>query len=230
MNSIFDIIGPIMIGPSSSHTAGAARLGKMARCIFRATPKKVDLTLYGSFAKTYKGHGTDRALIGGLLGYKEDDANIRVAHELAKKEGMEFSFIESPLDVGHPNVVRFDMYDEHNRHIDMYDEHNRHMTVIGRSLGGGQIMITEVDGNDMSITGDEFTLVVFHEDRPGAISLVSQALSESDINIATMRVFRKGKHKDAVMVITTDTVVNPITVQFMREFPGIQDVMTFEAL
>ena len=215
MNSIFDIIGPIMIGPSSSHTAGAARLGKMARCIFRSTPKKVDLTLYGSFAKTYKGHGTDRALIGGLLGYKEDDKNIRIAHEIAKKEGMEFSFIESPLD-----VVRFDMY----------DDHNRHMTVIGRSLGGGQIMITEVDGNDMSITGDEFTLVVFHEDRPGAISLVSQALSESDINIATMRVFRKGKHKDAVMVITTDTVVNPITVQFMRECPGIQDVMTFEAL
>lgn len=90
MNSIFDIIGPIMIGPSSSHTAGAARLGKMARCIFRSTPKKVDLTLYGSFAKTYKGHGTDRALIGGLLGYKEDDANIRVAHELAKKRGWSF--------------------------------------------------------------------------------------------------------------------------------------------
>lgn len=220
MNSIFDIIGPIMIGPSSSHTAGAARLGKMARCIFRSTPKKVDLTLYGSFAKTYKGHGTDRALVGGLLGYKEDDTNIRIAHDLAEKEGMEYTFIESPLDVGHPNVVRFDMY----------DDHNRHMTVIGRSLGGGQIMITEVDGNDMSITGDEFTLVVFHEDRPGAISLVSQALSESDINIATMRVFRKGKHKDAVMVITTDTVVNPITVQFMRECPGIQDVMTFEAL
>ena len=188
MNSIFDIIGPVMIGPSSSHTAGAARLGKMARCIFRSTPKKVDLTLYGSFAKTYKGHGTDRALIGGLLGYKEDDTNIRIAHDLAEKEGMEYTFIESPLDVGHPNVVRFDMY----------DDHNRHMTVIGRSLGGGQIMITEVDGNDMSITGDEFTLVVFHEDRPGAISLISQALSESDINIATMRVFRKGKHKDTI--------------------------------
>ena len=218
--SAFDVMGPNMIGPSSSHTAGAARIAFLARKMLNGTLKKVQFTLYGSFAKTYKGHGTDRALIGGLLGYKEDDANIRVAHELAKKEGMEFSFIESPLDVGHPNVVRFDMY----------DEHNRHMTVIGRSLGGGQIMITEVDGNDMSITGDEFTLVVFHEDRPGAISLVSQALSESDINIATMRVFRKGKHKDAVMVITTDTVVNPITVQFMREFPGIQDVMTFEAL
>lgn len=220
MNSIFDIIGPVMIGPSSSHTAGAARLGKMARCIFGNTPKKVDMTLYGSFAKTYKGHGTDRALLGGLLGFKEDDKRIRNAKELAGEAGLDYTFIESPLDIGHPNVVKFDLY----------GDNNRHMSVVGRSIGGGQIMITEVDGNDMSITGDEFTLVVFHEDRPGAISLISQALSESDINIASMRVFRKGKYKDAVMVITTDSVVNPITVQFMRECPGIQDVMTFEAL
>lgn len=220
MNSIFDIIGPVMIGPSSSHTAGAARLGKMARCIFGNTPKKVEMTLYGSFAKTYKGHGTDRALLGGLLGFKEDDERIRNAKELAGEAGLDYTFIESPLDIGHPNVVKFDLY----------GDNNRHMSVVGRSIGGGQIMITEVDGNDMSITGDEFTLVVFHEDRPGAISLISQALSESDINIASMRVFRKGKYKDAVMVITTDSVVNPITVQFMRECPGIQDVMTFEAL
>lgn len=220
MNSIFDIIGPVMIGPSSSHTAGAARLGKMARCIFGNTPKKVEMTLYGSFAKTYKGHGTDRALLGGLLGFKEDDKRIRNAKELANEAGLDYTFIESPLDIGHPNVVKFDLY----------GDNNRHMSVVGRSIGGGQIMITEVDGNDMSITGDEFTLVVFHEDRPGAISLISQALSESDINIASMRVFRKGKYKDAVMVITTDSVVNPITVQFMRECPGIQDVMTFEAL
>lgn len=220
MNSIFDIIGPVMIGPSSSHTAGAARLGKMARCIFGNTPKKVEMTLYGSFAKTYKGHGTDRALLGGLLGFKEDDKRIRNAKEFADEAGLDYTFIESPLDIGHPNVVKFDLY----------GDNNRHMSVVGRSIGGGQIMITEVDGNDMSITGDEFTLVVFHEDRPGAISLISQALSESDINIASMRVFRKGKYKDAVMVITTDSVVNPITVQFMRECPGIQDVMTFEAL
>ena len=220
MNSIFDIIGPVMIGPSSSHTAGAARLGKMARCIFGNTPKKVEMTLYGSFAKTYKGHGTDRALLGGLLGFKEDDKRIRNAKELADEAGLDYTFIESPLDIGHPNVVKFDLY----------GEKERHMSVVGRSIGGGQIMITEVDGNDMSITGDEFTLVVFHEDKPGAISLISQALSESDINIASMRVFRKGKYKDAVMVITTDSVVNPITVQFMRECPGIQDVMTFEAL
>ncbi|MCI6407810.1 L-serine ammonia-lyase, iron-sulfur-dependent subunit beta [Veillonella caviae] len=220
MNSIFDIIGPVMIGPSSSHTAGAARLGKMARCIFGTTPQRVEMTLYGSFAKTYKGHGTDRALLGGLLGFKEDDARIRHAQELADESRLDYAFIESPLDIGHPNVVKFDMF----------GANNRHMSVVGRSIGGGQIMITEVDGNDMSITGDEFTLVVFHEDRPGAISLISQALSESDINIASMRVFRKEKYKDAVMVITTDTVVNPITVQFMRECPGIQDVMTFEAL
>ena len=220
MNSIFDIIGPVMIGPSSSHTAGAARLGKMARCIFGNTPKKIEMTLYGSFAKTYKGHGTDRALLGGLLGFKEDDKRIRNAKELADEASLDYTFIESPLDIGHPNVVKFDLY----------GEKERHMSVVGRSIGGGQIMITEVDGNDMSITGDEFTLVVFHEDKPGAISLISQALSESDINIASMRVFRKGKYKDAVMVITTDSVVNPITVQFMRECPGIQDVMTFEAL
>ena len=220
MNSIFEIIGPVMIGPSSSHTAGAARLGKMARCIFGNTPKKVEMTLYGSFAKTYKGHGTDRALLGGLLGFKEDDKRIRNAKELADEASLDYTFIESPLDIGHPNVVKFDLY----------GEKERHMSVVGRSIGGGQIMITEVDGNDMSITGDEFTLVVFHEDKPGAISLISQALSESDINIASMRVFRKGKYKDAVMVITTDSVVNPITVQFMRECPGIQDVMTFEAL
>lgn len=220
MNSIFDIIGPVMIGPSSSHTAGAARLGKMARCIFGNMPKKVEMTLYGSFAKTYKGHGTDRALLGGLLGFKEDDKRIRNGKELADEASLDYTFIESPLDIGHPNVVKFDLY----------GEKERHMSVVGRSIGGGQIMITEVDGNDMSITGDEFTLVVFHEDKPGAISLISQALSESDINIASMRVFRKGKYKDAVMVITTDSVVNPITVQFMRECPGIQDVMTFEAL
>ena len=220
MNSIFDVIGPVMIGPSSSHTAGAARLGKMARCIFGSVPKKVEMTLYGSFAKTYKGHGTDRALLGGLLGFKEDDKRIRNGKELADEASLDYTFIESPLDIGHPNVVKFDLY----------GEKERHMSVVGRSIGGGQIMITEVDGNDMSITGDEFTLVVFHEDKPGAISLISQALSESDINIASMRVFRKGKYKDAVMVITTDSVVNPITVQFMRECPGIQDVMTFEAL
>ena len=220
MNSIFDIIGPVMIGPSSSHTAGAARLGKMARCIFGSVPKKVEMTLYGSFAKTYKGHGTDRALLGGLLGFKADDKRIRNGKELADEASLDYTFIESPLDIGHPNVVKFDLY----------GEKERHMSVVGRSIGGGQIMITEVDGNDMSITGDEFTLVVFHEDKPGAISLISQALSESDINIASMRVFRKGKYKDAVMVITTDSVVNPITVQFMRECPGIQDVMTFEAL
>ena len=124
MNSIFDIIGPVMIGPSSSHTAGAARLGKMARCIFGATPQRVEMTLYGSFAKTYKGHGTDRALLGGLLGFKEDDARIRHAQELADESRLDYTFIESPLDIGHPNVVKFDMF----------GANNRHMSVVGLSL------------------------------------------------------------------------------------------------
>lgn len=220
MNTIFDIIGPIMIGPSSSHTAGAARLGKMAHCIFRGVPSCVELTLYGSFAKTYKGHGTDKALLAGLLGFQEDDARIRVADELAKRDNMDYEFIESPLEVDHPNVVKFDMY----------DTGHRHMTVVGRSLGGGRIMITQVDGVDMEITGDEFTVVVFHEDRPGVISLVTQVLGESNINIAGMRVFRKAKHKDAVMVISTDSIVDAELVDNMRKCPGVRDLMTFDVL
>ena len=220
MNSIFDIIGPVMIGPSSSHTAGAARLGWMARCIFRGMPPHVTMTLYGSFGKTYKGHGTDKALLGGLLGLKEDDSRIRVADELAKREELDYIFVSSPAEVGHPNVVKFDMYDDDDKHI----------VVVGRSLGGGRIMITEVDGVEMELTGDEFTLVVFHEDKPGAIFTISQILSDSNINIAGMRVFRKAKHKDAVMVINTDSVVLPITVQYMKKCEGVQDIITFEAI
>ncbi|MCF0156828.1 MAG: L-serine ammonia-lyase, iron-sulfur-dependent, subunit beta, partial [Veillonella sp.] len=136
MSSIFDIIGPIMIGPSSSHTAGAARLARMARCIFEGMPDEVEMTLYGSFAKTYKGHGTDKALIAGLLGYTEDDAHLRRAYDLAKEHGMKYTFIESNKDAGHPNVVTFDMR----------DKAGRHMSVTGRSLGGGRILVTDIDG------------------------------------------------------------------------------------
>lgn len=219
-SSIFDIIGPVMIGPSSSHTAGAARLAKMARFIFKEQPKKVDLTLYGSFAKTYKGHGTNKALLGGLLGYNEDDGRIRMADQLAAREGLDYTFIESNLEVGHPNVVKFDMY----------DDQGRHGVVVGRSLGGGRIMVTEVDGMAVELTGDEFTMLVLHQDKPGAISFVSKVLSDANINVGAMRVFRKAKNKDAVMVIQTDTIVDPETVKLMEHLPSIDAVLTFDKL
>lgn len=220
MNSIFDIIGPVMIGPSSSHTAGAARLARMARCIFQGTPTSVELTLYGSFAKTYKGHGTDKALLGGLLGYAEDDEYIRIADEMAHRNHMAFNFIESSHDAGHPNVVKFDMSNESGHRV----------VVVGRSLGGGRILVTEIDGVDVAITGDEFTMVVLHKDQPGAISVVTQILGGDDVNISAMQVFRKVKHQDAVMVIKTDSVVLDEVLDHIRRQEGIQEVLTFPAL
>lgn len=218
MNSIFDVIGPVMIGPSSSHTAGASRLAKMARYIFQEQPARVDMTLYGSFAKTYKGHGTDKALLSGLLGQDADDDRIRQAYELARENGLYFRFIESNLDVGHPNSVRFDMYDKVG---------NRHVSVTGRSLGGGRILITEIDGMEVEVAGDEYTLVILHQDQPGAVYLVTQILGRKEINISGMRVFRKMKHQDAVMVIHTDSTVDEKSLKQIRACTGVTDVLTF---
>lgn len=221
MNSIFDIIGPVMIGPSSSHTAGASRLANMARYIFQEQPARVDMTLYGSFAKTYKGHGTDKALLAGLLGLGADDERIREAYTLASKSHLSYRFIESPIDVGHPNVVRFDMYNADDSH---------HASVVGRSLGGGRILVTEIDGMAVDITGDEETLIILHNDKPGVIFGVSGVLGQKQINISGMRVFRKNKHEEAVMVITTDSPVDKVSLGEIRNLPNVTDVLMFAKL
>lgn len=220
MASIFDVIGPVMIGPSSSHTAGAARLAHMARCIFRGMPNAVRITLYGSFAKTYRGHGTDKALLAGLLGFHEDDERLRIADELAHRDNMKYEFIESEEDAGHPNVAKFDMT----------NNAGRHMVVTGRSLGGGRIMVTDIDGVDTAITGDEYTLVIPHRDRPGAVYKITKIIGEHDINISGMRVFRKTKNQDAVMVIETDTEVPIDLVDDIKNLNCVSDVMTFPKL
>lgn len=220
MSSIFDIIGPVMIGPSSSHTAGAARLGKMARYIFKGEPKKVSLTLFGSFAKTYKGHGTDRALIGGLLGFDAEDERIREAFKEAREAGLKYEFVESPVDGGHPNEVRFDLYGD-NRH---------HMVIVGRSLGGGRIMITSINSLEVEITGDDYTILTFHHDRPGVIAGVTALLGDAAVNISSMRVFRKRKNCDAVMLINTDSPVDEAVISEIQQGKDIESVMYFEPL
>lgn len=220
MSSIFDIMGPVMIGPSSSHTAGAARLGKMARCIFKEELVRVVMTLYGSFAKTYKGHGTNRALVAGLLGLEADDTRIPEAFTLAKESDFVFSFVESGQDAGHPNVVTFDMY----------GASGKRQRVTGRSLGGGRIMITDIDGIAVEIYGEEPTIMTFHEDRPGIIADVTKILAERQINISTMRVFRKQKHGEAVMLINTDSTVSEDDLTLIRQMPCIRDVMAFDPL
>lgn len=194
---IFDIIGPVMIGPSSSHTAGAARIGQVAGRILGEPLKSAHITLYGSFAKTGKGHGTDRALVAGLMGYAPDSGSIRDALKLAEEKGIPISFSLSEDDMGHPNVAK----------IDAYGTEGAHVVVVGRSLGGGRVMITEIDGYPVEITGEDYTFLTRHHDVPGIVADVCRLLAEEHINISTMRLFRKGKGDEAVMIIHTDQLV-----------------------
>ena len=194
---IFDIIGPVMIGPSSSHTAGAARIGQVAGRILGEPLKSAHITLYGSFAKTGKGHGTDRALVAGLMGYAPDSGSIRDALKLAEDKGIPISFSLSEDDMGHPNVAK----------IDAYGTEGAHVVVVGRSLGGGRVMITEIDGYPVEITGEDYTFLTRHHDVPGIVADVCRLLAEEHINISTMRLFRKGKGDEAVMIIHTDQLV-----------------------
>lgn len=220
MDSIFDVVGPVMIGPSSSHTAGAARLGKMARYILNDEPTNVQMTLYGSFAKTYKGHGTNKALVAGLLGFDADDARIPQALALAEQKNMQISFQESDADMGHPNVVTFHLQGAKNKNVE----------VTGRSLGGGRILITEISGLGVAITGETYALMTLHSDRPGVVAKVTEILAKKNINISGMRVFRREKHVRAVMIIETDTMVDKIALEYIRANDAIEDIMAFEPL
>lgn len=195
--SVFDIIGPRMTGPSSSHTAGAVRIAFIARKLVGEEISRVHFTLYGSFAETGRGHGTDKALIGGILGFMPDDERIRNAYEIAKEQGIgvDFTFSDEPAD--HPNTVK----------IELWDVHDRMMEVVGRSVGGGNILITEINEQGVELSGEYPTLIVSHRDEPGVIAEVSHVLAQLNINIAFMRVFRHGRGRDAYMCIETDTPV-----------------------
>lgn len=195
--SVFDIIGPRMTGPSSSHTAGAVRIAYIARQLLGAEISRVQFTLYGSFAETGRGHGTDKALIGGVLGLMPDDERIRRAYELAKEQGIQVDFAYSDEPVDHPNTVK----------IELWDINDHMMEVVGRSVGGGNILITEINEQAVELSGEYPTLIVSHRDEPGVIAEVSHVLAQLNINIAFMRVFRHGRGRDAYMCIETDTPV-----------------------
>ena len=211
--NIFDIIGPVMIGPSSSHTAGACRLGLLARGILGQRPAKAEILLHGSFAHTYKGHGTDRALIAGLMGWQPDDARIPDALRIAAEEGMDFSF--TPGDLGsmaHPNSVLFRLTDEKGNTCE----------VVGASIRCGQIMVTNVDGFPVELTGVLPALFVPHRDEPGVIALVSTILATKQINIASMRVFREGKGETASMIIECDQAVSPAIIAHLEQLGPVK--------
>ena len=196
--SVFDIVGPRMTGPSSSHTAGAAKIALIARRIINRPVKEVRFTLYGSFAETGRGHGTDKALIGGILGFEPDDPRIREACKYAKSRGVLVNIIMSDEPTRHPNTVK----------IEACDENDRWTEVKGESIGGGNILITEIDHLEVELSGDYPTLIIRHHDEPGVIAEVSHVLAQMRLNIAFMKVFRHGKGEDAYMCIETDTEVN----------------------
>lgn len=210
--SAFDIIGPIMVGPSSSHTAGAVRLGQVARAILGGLPEEAVIGLHGSFAQTGHGHGTDRGLVAGLLGLATDDPRLRQSFTLAAAAGLRFRFEE--IDLGedvHPNTARLTLTD--SRHT---------VEVTGCSIGGGLVEITNVDGYDVNFGCEYDTLLVVAEDRPGTINAVTGWLARQGINIAFLRVERQKRGGDAIMIVETDVVVDPQILEAFEAYPWVR--------
>ncbi|HYW07224.1 MAG TPA: L-serine ammonia-lyase, iron-sulfur-dependent subunit beta [Longimicrobium sp.] len=212
MVSLFDILGPTMIGPSSSHTAGACRLGLLARAILGGTPERARIQLHGSFAATGEGHGTQRAIVGGLAGIPPDDLRLRAAYDEGAAAGMEWSFEEVELgDDAHPNTSIF--------HVELGTEK---VELRGASLGGGRVEVTEIDGFPVALTGAYHTLVLLAHDEPGTIAAVAAVLAGHHINLATMRVDRTGRHQDALMTIEADEPIPEATLGAIRAFPWLR--------
>ncbi|PYZ97979.1 L-serine ammonia-lyase, iron-sulfur-dependent, subunit beta [Alteribacter lacisalsi] len=211
--SVFDIIGPVMVGPSSSHTAGAARIGLVARHLFQTQPEWADIHLYGSFAKTYQGHGTDVALVGGILGFDTDDPRIPDALKMAEEKGMKVTFIEEKDDHDHPNTVRIRLGKGDDR-----------MELVGISIGGGKVEVKELDGFKLRLSGNHPAILVVHNDRYGAIASVAAALAEEEINIGHMEVSRKDKGKEALMVIEVDQNVSTELLKKIGSLSAIEKV------
>lgn len=212
---VFDLIGPQMIGPSSSHTAGAARLGKVAYRLANGKIKSARVTLYGSFADTGKGHGTDKAIVAGLLGFAPDDSRIRNSLDLAAQQKKDILVEFSDQSRNHPNTARIIIEDENGRTIDL----------VGASIGGGNIEIQEINGMEVSFGCEYPTVLIFHHDRPGVISKVTSIFAKEKINIAFMRVFRNSRWQNACMIIETDGEVrSEILNRIRRESDDIMEV------
>lgn len=211
--SVFDIIGPVMIGPSSSHTAGAARIGRVARSLFGREPKWATISFFGSFAKTYKGHGTDVAIVGGLLDFDTFDERIIVAIDIAKRSGMKIKFIEEEAITDHPNTARVLIGDDQGE-----------LELVGISIGGGKIEIIELNGFELKLSGHHPAILVVHNDRHGAIAAVSNVLAKEKINIGHMEVSRKEKGKMALMTIEVDHNIDDHVIKQLEQLPNVLQV------
>jgi L-serine dehydratase len=220
MLDVFDIIGPIMIGPSSSHTAGAVRIGKYAHLILGEQPTKARVGFAGSFAKTYLGHGTDKAIIAGALGMNTDDNRICNSLDIAKEEGLDYSFETLELDGVHPNTVD----------LELEGESGRKVNVRGSSIGGGNILINKINGAEVLISGKSAALIITHLDIPGMVAKVSNILGNSGININKFSLSREEKGGIAIMTIEIDGGIEPSIQQIIQDVPNVISVSILNAI
>ena len=212
--NIFDIIGPVMVGPSSSHTAGAVKIGYIARKLMGEEIAEAEILLYGSFLATGKGHGTRKALVAGLLGMKPDDMRIPDSFEIAKEHGIEVAFGESALRDAHPNTAQ----------IFLTSVTGKNLEVVGESLGGSRINIAQIDGISTNFSGDYPTLVVHNMDQPGHVAEVTSMLAHKSVNIATMQLYRSNRGGDAVMVLECDQEIPREGIEWLKKVEGITKV------
>ena len=215
---IFDMLGPIMVGPSSSHTAGAARIGNMARTLLGDTPEHAKILLHGSFAETGTGHGTDKALVGGILGMKPDDLRIPFAFEEAEKAGFTFTFGTVALRDAHPNTAV----------INLTGNGGKKLSLEACSIGGGAIEVHRLDGIEVNFTGNYNTLIVRNQDEYGTLAAVTTLLSQWRINVGNMSLCRHKRGGDALMVIETDQHITARQLEFMGELPGVISITYYD--
>ncbi len=220
MLGVFDIIGPIMIGPSSSHTAGAVRIGKYTYSILGERPVKVKVGFTGSFAKTYRGHGTDKAIIAGVLGMNTDDKRICNSLEIAEEEGLDYTFETLELDGVHPNTME----------LELEGESGRRVNVRGSSIGGGNILINRINGANVLITGKSAALIITHLDKPGMVAKVSNILGNTGININQFSLSREEKGGVAIMTIEIDGGMDPSIQQTIQDVPNVLSISILKAI
>ena len=218
--NLFDIMGPVMVGPSSSHTAGAVKIGYVARKLIGEPIISAKINLYGSFLATGRGHGTHFAIVAGLLGMKTDDVRIPNSMEIAKAEGMQVSFGRADLEDGHPNSAE----------LELVGAEGRKLTIVGESIGGSLINIAKIDGLDANFSGEYPTLIVHNLDQPGHVAEVTSMLANKSVNIATMQLYRAKRGGNAVMVIECDQEVPKESIEWLNHLEGIEKVTYYSLL
>lgn len=214
-SSVFDMIGPVMIGPSSSHTAGVVRIAKAAIKVLGGTPDQADITFYNSFARTYEGHGSDRAILAGLMDFETDDKRIKEAIEIAEKSGLKYHFKSvGNASTLHPNSIKLNL-----------TKGNKQIEVLGESKGGGIINIAEINGFKADFSANLHTIIIFAADVKGSIAFIADIIAHDDCNIATMSVSRKGKNDLACQVIEMDSGIKPVTFEYLKSLSWVHDVI-----